>query len=474
MSDSARPTALIPAKRPLWRRILKWTLRVVAALVVLLVVAGSVGNYLTGRALNREVEKIRAAGEPLTFAQLARHADKPNYDQDAAPYYGAALLLQKRSEQVDESLTSQERLRQSGERTLPADQAAATRDLLAQNGLALELIDRGAGLASCDFDIGVEYGIGPVMPRLSKARGLVKLTSVRTEFLAMQGQSDKAVDSAISALRMTRMFDAQPMLIAHLTKVACLAQTSGDVPVILESGSPSRPSLEKLQQALLEVEQAIDMKRVWLTERVYSMEIMRSLLGSQRELQADADNRPAMPEAWWPGLSGPMFRWMATGTLRRYAEYIALTGPDWPANLAAAEAISARPQGSRWSQYLLADVLAPSLSRMVQLSARMVASLRCSRVAVLIELYRLDTGRLPDTLQDVEAAGRVKLPDDPFTGKPLIYRKTTDGYLIYSLDDSRQDLGGPSTQPADHDNRGYRIRLAAPAGQGHPTERTAP
>jgi len=77
-------------------------------------------------------------------------------------------------------------------------------------------------------------------------------------------------------------------------------------------------------------------------------------------------------------------------------------------------------------------------------------------------------------LQDVEAADRVKLPDDPFTGKPLIYRKTTDGYLIYSLDDSRQDQGGPSTQPADHDNRGYRIRLAATASQGHPTEQTAP
>jgi hypothetical protein len=469
MSDPVEPARLTRPKRPLWRRIVKWTVCTAAILIVLLVAAWSTLNYLATRDLEAEVQKIRAAAEPVTFAQLADMFPKPSEDQDAAPYYGAAILLQKKLNQVSDALAKCYKFAEDRQAELPADLAASIQDLLAQNGLALEMIDRGSALPACYFDIGLENGIGAVLPRLSKARGLAKLTCLRTTFLATQEESDRAAESAISALRMTRMFDAQRIVIAHLVKVACLALTAADVPVILEHGSPSRTSLERLQAALLEDEQTIDLKQVWLAERVYSLEVMRSLISDRRELTVDTGNRASMPEAWPASFkSGPFIRRMAAGVLRRYAEYIAVAEKDWPEALAAARWMESTQPHSWLSPNTLADVLGPSLSKMVLLTARSVADLRCARVAVLVDLYRLDTGHLPETLADVASALDMQLPSDPFTGNDLIYRKTADGYMVYSLGEPRQDQGGPSRKRDEIGNRGYRIRLAGPASRQQP------
>ncbi len=461
MSDATLASPDRP-KRPLWRRVLKWTVRIVAGLVVVLVVTWSVTSYLASRALSEQVEKIRAAGQPLTFADLARLATRPAEDQDAAPYYAAAALLQKGHKELDDAFI---RLDRQDPPALSPDLAASIQDLLARNTLSLDLLDRGSALGGCNFDTGLEYGIGPVIPRLSKGRSLAKLASLRTDLLALTGEPDKAAASTVAALRMTRMFDAQPIIITYLVKVACLSLIAGDVPAILHA-SPDKASLDNLQQALLEAERTTDLKRMWVAERVYGLEVMRHLWADRRPLESDAGNRPFIPEAeTWPGslMGGLFIRWMAASALQRYGEYVEGVGKDWAETLAATEAISSRPQGSWLSGDQLAAVLGPSFSRSVLLSARMAALLRSARTAVLIDVYRLDTGHLPETLDEVQAALHIQVPADPFTGKDLVYRQTADGYLIYSLGESRRDQGGPATQPAEQDNWGYRIRLAAPA-----------
>jgi hypothetical protein len=475
MNEPVELAKLTKPTRPLWRRIVKWILCIAVTLIVLLVVAWSTWNYLATRDLQAEVQKIRAAGEPVTFAQLAEQRPKPSEDQDAAPYYGAALLLQRNSEQLWDALAKCHEIAEDRQAELPADLVASIQDLLAQNGLALEMIDRGGALPACDFDIGVEHGIGSALAKLGKAGGPAKLCSLRTAFLAMQGQSDRAAESAMSTLRMTRMFDAQPIVIACLLKVACLAMTAGDVPVILEHGSPSRSSLDRLQEALLEAEQTIDLRRVWLAERVYCLEVMRNLFSDRRELQAFPGDRPSMPETWpTPFASGPFVRRMAAAVLRKYAASVTMAGKDWPEALAAAHWMGSTQPRSWLSPNLMADVLGPSLSKAMELSARSVADLRCARVAVLVDMYRLDMGHLPQTLADVESSLGVKLPSDPFTGGALIYRKTADGYLVYSLGESRQDQGGPSPKRDESGNRGYRIHLTASGGTEFLPPRSSP
>ena len=253
--------------KPLWRRVAKWTFRIAVVLAAILVLAWSVGNYMSARALQGEVDKIRAAGEPLTFRDLNSSEKKVNEADDAGPYYRAALALVRREKDVQELLGRFHEAEEKGGPALP-ELLADTQRLIEENRLALEMVDRGSALPGCSYDVGIEYGIAAVLPRLREARHLAKVLLLRTKLLAVQGEGDRAVESAISSLRMTRMWDRQPILIWHLVKVPCVAATDSGVPVILEVGRPSAESLHRLGDALFQVERSMDMRRVWMADRV--------------------------------------------------------------------------------------------------------------------------------------------------------------------------------------------------------------
>ncbi len=39
----------------------------------------------------------------------------------------------------------------------------------------------------------------------------------------------------------------------------------------------------------------------------------------------------------------------------------------------------------------------------------------------------------------------TEVPIDPFTGKPLVYRREGEGFIVYSLGSNQKDDGGRST-----------------------------
>ncbi len=258
-------------RKPLWRRILKWTLRIAIVLLVLLVVIWSVWNFSASRSLRNEIAKIQAAGQPLTFADLTAFLPEVDEADDAGPYYTAALALFRKEDQLEDKWQEvQESLNGAIENRTPAapELLAEMQMFIENNHLPLEMLDKAASLPGCSYEVGVEYGISFCIDRVLPARGLVNVVSLRTRFLALQAQPDQAINSAISSLRMLRIFDRQPILICHLVKIACLSVVVSDIPTILEFGQPTHQALSNLQNALLQAEQSIDLKPVWLAGRV--------------------------------------------------------------------------------------------------------------------------------------------------------------------------------------------------------------
>ncbi len=456
MTDSQKLETSRKPRKPLWRRILKWTLRVAVVLVVLLIGVWSVWNYVAARSLRNEINSISAAGEPLTFRELADSIDKVDEADDAGPYYAAALALLRRANQ-DKRDEVQKKLNKVVEKASPAppELLADAQRLIEDNRLALEMLDQGLAMPGCNYDIGIEYGISVCLPRLSSARDMARTVSLRTELLALRGQGDKAVDSAISSLRMLRMFDRQPVMICCLVKIACLSLFIADVPVILEFGRPSAEALGRLQDALGEAEKSIDLKRMWIAERVYSMEIMRNLISGRRELEAGSDFSLPIPERWPSRLASPFTRTMATHTLQMHARFIAVAGKDWPEVLDAMRAIAAQQRPSALGT--LGQSLIPAFERATVILGRTLATVRSARLAIMIERYRHARGKLPQSLAEIETA--QKSPLDPFTGKALIYRKTDDGYKVFSLGDDRKENNKAKLNSGDGTDWGVYIRL---------------
>jgi hypothetical protein len=80
--------------------------------------------------------------------------------------------------------------------------------------------------------------------------------------------------------------------------------------------------------------------------------------------------------------------------------------------------------------------------------ASALAGIRVARTAIALELHRRETGELPGRLDALVPTHFQTLPVDPFSGAPLVYRVTDDGFIVYSLGLNQQDDGGNLERPA--------------------------
>jgi hypothetical protein len=64
------------------------------------------------------------------------------------------------------------------------------------------------------------------------------------------------------------------------------------------------------------------------------------------------------------------------------------------------------------------------------------------QIAYALAAYRSDNGHYPTKLDDLSPKYLAAIPGDLFSGKPLIYRPSADGYLLYSVGPNGVDDGG--------------------------------
>ena len=72
----------------------------------------------------------------------------------------------------------------------------------------------------------------------------------------------------------------------------------------------------------------------------------------------------------------------------------------------------------------------------------MIALTRAAITSLATERYRLAEGRLPGKLADLVPEYLDAVPEDPFDGQPLRYRRREKGYVIYSIGKDGVDGGG--------------------------------
>jgi hypothetical protein len=75
------------------------------------------------------------------------------------------------------------------------------------------------------------------------------------------------------------------------------------------------------------------------------------------------------------------------------------------------------------------------------------AQLAAEEVMCALELYRRAHGAYPADLATLAPSYLPALPEDPFSGDPLVYRVETEGYTLYSVGPNKVDDGGVSEKP---------------------------
>lgn len=89
------------------------------------------------------------------------------------------------------------------------------------------------------------------------------------------------------------------------------------------------------------------------------------------------------------------------------------------------------------------ETLAPAIARAIQNEYRSKAELQALITTLAILRYYSDKNGYPETLSQLISAGYIKeLPIDPFSDKPLVYKRTQDSFILYSYGADFDDDGG--------------------------------
>ena len=90
-------------------------------------------------------------------------------------------------------------------------------------------------------------------------------------------------------------------------------------------------------------------------------------------------------------------------------------------------------------------MLYPALDKAIEHVVRTEADANLTVTILALELYKRENGQYPESLNSLVPEYLQAVPSDPFTTKPLIYRKEGNKYILYSCGVDMDDDGGEIT-----------------------------
>ena len=301
------------------------------------------------------------------------------------------------------------------------------------------LLDELHRVASLDGDVGYRFSFdlsSDFFDHFGPLRSAARLLSLEALIAAHDRDEVKFVNSVKAILKLGETLDDEPTCISYLVHVAIDQMACGTIHV----GSGYIDFTAQNAKTLVDE----------LGSRNYQRQLTRALAG-ERGIGWDyfLDFSKLTPDdvPSGPSFSAYPFKYQ---DLSNYLEFMSAlvdaSSQPFPAALDAASEVSNQYDNSRtgWQRYthIISDLMLPATDSMFSASARIQAINRTTTTAIAAEIYRDEHGMWPSDLTSLVPKYLAKVPNDPFSGLPLRYRRTEAGFQIYSFGKDRTDDGG--------------------------------
>ena len=277
-------------------------------------------------------------------------------------------------------------------------------------------------------------GFEAELPHLAKLRELARLLSLAAAQAAHKEQWDQAADYLTAELAVARSLAEEPLLISQLVRAAINGMCVQSLRQTLSRHAMPADALERLQPAFAQAERPHAMQVAMRGEIPSAYTAMKRFYAGDGSMVFDSQQAGFSTA---PRLLG---FWMGPDDLAAYlraAQFLTVQQP-MPVLLEQADSFELPEQKA-----MLTNIVLPAVAHAVEASARDLAGLRNAQVAIAVERYRrANDGRRPDSLSDLVPQFLDAVPEDPFDGQPLRYRKLESGYVVYSVFNNRIDDGG--------------------------------
>ncbi len=395
-------------------------------LFVLFVLSGKNG-------LEKEIAAIRAAGYPTNYEELEEYYSIPKGVPNAADIYTKAFYAyQEPSEELKKHLPMRgSKVIADRRGPLDPNSVKAIISNLQANKETLEFLDKAVAIEHCSYTLDYDKDGYLLFPDWNEIKRCAQLLAERTLLLAHQGDGDAAVKNIARQLAQANSLKKEPTLLSQLVYMGCIDINRQSVEYTLNRTTLTDEQLTGLQQQLRRSCQDDRMATAFIGERCWVNWLI--------------DN----PQYWELPTRATSILFRTPGVKdRNFAMLLKLYG-----QFADAMKLPGRQRLSQvnkiWVEiedlpdfYLLAKAWAPPLGRVLEIDLQITAQIDCAIVALGIERYRLAKGSLPKELADLVPQYIDKVPISPLDRKPLRYKLTEPGYIVYSIGYDCTDEGG--------------------------------
>lgn len=286
-------------------------------------------------------------------------------------------------------------------------------------------------------------------------RAAVRGLSGRAVARAHDGDREGAADDLEAAAMAAGAASPRGALIGALVKIACVSIACSGVRNSLEFTTFTDEEAARICRALEAAMPADLISQAMLYERACG-HVMFSAMGEGKVLGSDllgsdpsrsADIRkPAFLKklrslpyrAWIYAQEVVYLDAMTRNSELSHKRYRELAG-----NKLEEEINAGLP---RWA--MLTGALIPVFARSHAAADAGIARVEATKALLALTGYKAGHGAYPASLDEAQT-GACRIGEDPFSGKPLVYRRQGEGFLLYSIGDDLKDDGGKPGGKAD-------------------------
>jgi hypothetical protein len=419
----------------------RWCLRWWIVIPLALLIVWLVATAQTQHAIDAELAAIKAKGEPIALVELAPQI--PPGEPNAALIYENAFSFLPAAGDYDYDHAL-------------ADPDFARQYLVARE-IALRQLQQAAQMRYCAFPNDWTRPMYELtFPNFARVREAGRLLVLDSSVLAADGKADESLDALTSTYVASSHAMTDPILISALVGYAIIGIAHGGLEESLSLADPSRAACRSMYDALGRIDLDTPFRRATLGERAGAIQFfddVRTGRLSLAEVLTGFDGNPSaqarIMAALYPTLGRPLFNIDEASMLEFHRRHLEAAALPWPQSSHAFDQIQGDIEELPGYSALLTQMVFPVYGRADWSKRKAAATLAVDRAALAIEAFKAQTRRYPDTLKQVEALG-WDLPDDPLSGKPLLYRRKGDGFTVWSVGPNMKDDGGVEYDPSQN------------------------
>jgi hypothetical protein len=397
----------------------------IAIVLGVLLIANAIMVWRTTAHENAFKAAIRAQGDPASIADL-KPEPIPD-DQNAAAQVAALSAELKAFEKEYVAFLENTAPGKAYDRSdaLPtAEQAAAIRNLLDKNDAMRKAIDRAAACDAwasvADFSVGHTVFVEQLLRRVQNFRTVMRYARLELDVLAAEGQRDKAVGRGIDMLKLSRLHESEPTLVAYLVSVAVRGTAIDGIEKTLAAGPVSADARRALDEELARADRPGQFAAILRLERGAAMDASLAQLG------------PVSRMLGWPA------KRYFLGAYEMMGEVIALSDGPWTEFRKHTKNWGARDVDT--GHGVLANLLAPAIAASVAARDRDLGLIRSLRVLNALQGFEESEGRQASGLKDAGLPDEATI--DPITNSPLLATRGERGWTVYGVGKNEKDDGG--------------------------------